>query len=469
MTYAGDAPGEHASSTPDAATDRWRTAWHARWVLPVASAPIEHGAVVVEGDRIAWVGPSSSAVAERHERLGDAVLLPGLVNAHTHLELTGLRGFLEGLDFRDWLRVLTIVRRDVLSEDDLLDAARFGVAEALSAGITTLADCSASGVPLRAMREAGVRGRVYLETFGPDPRQVDESMRALRTGVSRLRDQATELVHVGVSPHAPYTVSPALFNAVAEYARAESLPVATHVAESAAETAFVRDGAGPFADRLRARDIAVQGTGTSPVSLLERTGLLATQPLLIHAIQVDADDIARIAGSGATVVHCPISNAKLGQGIAPVCALRDAGIAVGLGSDSVASNDAMDLVQEARQAVLLQSLRLGTPDALSATTVLDLATRAGARALGLADVGELVAGARADLCAFRIDALEAAPVYDPAVLLVHVLGAGRRAALTMVAGQVLVRDGHVLHADAAVRARVAAAAERVRRWAEAGG
>jgi 5-methylthioadenosine/S-adenosylhomocysteine deaminase len=465
VTHAGDAPGVPASLTASAASGRSRTAWHARWVLPVASAPLEHGAVVVEGDRIAWVGPSTEAEAERHERLGEAVLLPGLVNAHTHLELTGLRGFLEGLDFRDWLRVLTIVRRDVLSEDDLLDASRLGVAEALCAGITTLADCSASGVPLRAMREAGVRGRVYLETFGPDPRQVDDSMRALREGVARLREHATELVHVGVSPHAPYTVSPALFAAVAQYARTESLHVATHVAESAAETAFVRDGAGPFADRLRARDIVVQGTGASPVTLLERTGLLATQPLLIHAIQVDADDIARIADRGATVVHCPISNAKLGQGIAPVCAMRDAGLAVGLGSDSVASNDAMDLVQEARQAVLLQSLHRGAPDALSATTVLEMATRDGARALGLPGVGELVAGARADLCAFRIDALEAAPVYDPAVVLVHVIGAGRRAALTMAAGQVLVRDGRPLHEDTAVRSRVIAAAERVRRWA----
>ncbi len=444
-----------------------RVAWHARWVLPIAHPPLRDGAVVVDGARIVWVGPSEEAEAGRHEQLGEAILMPGLVNAHTHLELTGLRGFLEGLDFRDWLRVLTAVRAQVLSEADLLDAARCGVNEALRAGITTVADCSASGVPLRAMRDAGIRGRLYLETFGPDPRQRDESLRSLREGVARLQRDASPLVTVGVSPHAPYTVSESLYAAVAEYAREERLAVATHVAESAAETAFVRDGTGPFADRLRARDIPVQGTGLSSIAWLERTGLLDSSVLLIHAIHADAADVARVAAHGAHVVHCPISNAKLGQGIAPVRAMREAGIAVALGSDSVASNDAMDLVQEARQAVLLQSLHAAIPDALSASDALTLATQGGARALNMDGLGVLEPGAVADLCAFAIDAPEAAPVYDPTVLLVHVLGAGRRARLTMVDGNVLVRDGVVLGEDPSVRVRVNTAAERVVAWRRA--
>jgi len=444
-----------------------RVAWHAQWVLPVAQPPLRDAAVVVDGARIVWVGPSEQAEAGRHEQLGEAILMPGLVNAHSHLELTGLRGFLEGLDFRDWLRVLTAVRAQVLSEADLLDAARCGVSEALRAGITTVADCSASGVPLRAMRDAGIRGRVYLETFGPDPRQRDDSLRLLREGVARLQRDASSLVAVGVSPHAPYTVSEPLFTGVADFARDESLPVATHVAESAAEMAFVRDGSGPFADRLRARDIAVQGMGLSSIAWLERTGLFETSLLLIHAIHADAADVARVAAHGAGVVHCPISNAKLGQGIAPVRAMRAAGIAVGLGSDSVASNDAMDLVQEARQAVLLQSLHAAVPDALSAADVLTMATRDGARALCLDQVGVLAPGAVADLCAFGIDTPEASPVYDPTVLLVHVLGAGRRARLTMVDGVVRVRDGIVLGEDASVRGRVTAAAARVVAWRRA--
>lgn len=442
-----------------------RVAWHARWVLPIASSPIRDGAVVVDGDRIAWVGPSAAADAEEHEHLGNAVLLPGLVNAHTHLELTGLRGFLEGLPFRDWLRALTLARRDVLSSDDLLDAARLGVAEGLRAGITTFADCSASGVPVRALVASGARGRVYLETFGPDRQQVDASMAQLRDAVHRWRGEASPLVDVGVSPHAPYTVSEALFAAVAAYARDEQLPIATHVAESAAETAFVRDGTGPFADGLRARGIPVHATQHSPLALLERTGLLGPSTLCIHAIQLDADDIARLVAADARVVHCPISNAKLGQGIAPVLALRRAGVSVGLGSDSVVSNDAMDLVQEARQAVLLQSIAAATPDALSAHDALALATVGGAEALGLPQgLGTLTVGAPADLAAFRLDAPELVPLFDPAVALVHVLGAGRGAALTMVQGRVLVRDGVLLADDPGVPTRVAAAAERVAAW-----
>lgn len=426
--------------------------------------PLRDGAVVVDGEQIQWVGPSAHAEAARHEQLGECVLLPGLVNAHSHLELTGLRGFLEGLEFRDWLRVLTEVRATVLTPNDIADAARLGVSEALRAGITTLADCTATGASLDAMRDAGIRGRVYLETFGPDAAQRESSMRALRAGVDALRSRSTPLVEIGVSPHAPYTVSRALYASVAAYAAAEGLPVATHIAESAAEVAFVRTGSGPFAERLRARSIEVQATQASPVQLLATTGLLDTQLLCIHAVHVDDTDIATVASAGATVVHCPVSNAKLGQGIAPVIAMRDAGIPVGLGTDSVASNDGTDLIVEARQAVLLQSLRAQVPDALTSRDVLQMATRDGAAALGWSDLGVLAPGRPADLCAFRIDAFEAVPVYDPDVLIVHVLGSGRRSAMTMVNGRVLVRDGEELAHHPALRDRVGEIGDRIMAW-----
>ncbi len=446
-----------SSSTPRDS----RVAWHARWVLPIVGPPIANGAVVVDGPTICWVGPSNEAQAATHEQLGNAILLPGLVNAHTHLELTGLRGLLEGLDFREWLRVLTTVRAKVLDERALADAARFGVSEALRAGITTLADCSASGAPLQSMIDAGVRGRVYLETFGPDEKQLVDALVALQSGVERLRAFETALVRVGVSPHAPYTVHESLFAAVAEYARAEQLPVATHIAESTDEVRFVQHGDGLFADRLRARNIQVSGTGASPIALLARSGLLDAQPLCIHAIHASRDDLALIADRGATVVHCPISNAKLGQGIAPVRDMLNAGIAVGLGTDSVASNDRMDLIAEARQAVLLQSLAASAPDALSSEQVVRMATLGGARALGLHALGALAVGNAADLCAFSCEAFEAAPVYDPYVLLVHVLGSGTNAELTMVNGRVLVRGGEELAFDQSVRTRVLEDADRV--------
>lgn len=451
-------------------TDRL-TLYTADWVLPIASAPIAQGAVLAAGERIAWVGPAAAFAAAhpgytdrvRSIALGEAALLPGLVNAHSHLELTGLRGFLEGFAFRDWLRTLTIVRRDVLTADDLLDASRLGVIEALAHGITTLADTTDSAAPLAAMRELGVRGIGYVEVFGPDIAQCDGAVARLAERVAASRLQDTALVRTGVSPHAPYSVSAPLFRATAVLAKAEQLPIAVHIAESAAETAFVAEGTGPFADGLRARDIAVAPQARSPIALLHSCGVLDAQPLCIHAIRVDEDDLARIAAAGATIVHCPISNAKLGHGIAPLDRMRAHGIATGLGTDSVASNDRMHLLDEARQAVLFHAVRSGVPDSLPASEALALATDGGAQALGLsAQIGTLEVGKQADLAAFPLRAPGAAMVFDPAVTLVHVLGGSVRATLVTVAGRELVRDGVVQVGDAGVAGRVAAAGERVR-------
>lgn len=447
-----------------------RTLYTARWVLPIATAPIEDGAVLVEEGRIAWVGRAPDYIAPDDldvVALGNVVLMPGLVNAHSHLELTGLRGFLEGLDFREWLRTLTVVRRELLTELDLLDASRLGIVEALQHGITTLADCTDSAFPITAMRELGVRGIGYVEVFGPDPAQCADSISRLRTRVEALRGQDTELVRTGVSPHAPYTVAAPLFRATAEYARAEGLPMAVHVAESAAETAFVAEGSGPFAERLRERGIAVAPQSRSPVALLEDTGVLAAQPLLIHVIRADDDDFARVAHHGATIVHCPISNAKLGHGVAPLDRMVAHGIRTGLGTDSVASNDRMHLLDEARQAVLCHAIRSGGPDSLSAHDALALATRGGAEALGLAaEVGTLERGKAADLAAFSLEG--AGPVFDPAVTLVHVLAGAARAVLVTVAGRELVRDGRVTVAHPAWEERQRVTSARLREWRRTG-
>lgn len=445
-----------------------RTLYTARWVLPIASAPIEEGAVLVEQGRIEWVG-AAIAFPETEPlevvRLGNAVLMPGLVNAHSHLELTGLRGFLEGLDFREWLRTLTVVRRDLLSEQDLLDASRLGIVEALRHGITTLADCTDSAAPLTAMRELGVRGIGYVEVFGPDPAQCNDSITRLRTRVSALRTHDTSLVRTGVSPHAPYTVSAPLFRATAEFARAEQLPVAVHVAESAAESAYVTEGTGPFAERLRARGIAVAPQARSPIALLEETGVLATQPLLIHAVRADDPDLERVAHHGASIVHCPISNAKLGHGIAALDRMLAHGIRTGLGTDSVASNDRMHLLDEARQAALFHAIRAGAPDSLEAQAALALATRGGAEALGLAhEIGTLEAGKAADLAAFPLDGADVQPVHDPAVTLVHALAGRAVACLVTVAGRVLVRDGHVTVEHPSWQERQRETGRRLREW-----
>jgi cytosine/adenosine deaminase-related metal-dependent hydrolase len=439
----------------------------ARYVVSIAEPPHVDGAVAIDGDRIVYVGPRDGAPAGEARDLGDAILLPGLVNAHTHLELTAMRGFLEGLEFRRWILRLTTAKRSVLSRDDLLDAARLGLAEGIRAGITTYADTCDSGTAFDAMIEAGVRGVVYQEVFGPDPAVAETAVADLRGKVEQMRARETPLVRVGISPHAPYTVSDDLFAATAAYARAANLPIAIHVAESEMEARLVADGSGSFADGLRARGIDVARRGRSPIELLQRLGVLDAKPLLIHAVRVDDDDIAAIAASRCAVAHCPVSNAKLGHGIAPLIELLNAGVEVGLGSDSVASNNRMDLLDEARSAILMQRARLRSHETLTAADGLHLATLGGATALGLADeIGSLEAGKAADIVAFPID--ERGPVHDPEAAVVFALG-GRPASFVMVAGRVLLDGDTVAPSIDGLAARVVASADRLRDWLEQGG
>ena len=436
--------------------------YRARYVVPVATPPIVDGIVAVDGERITYVGPANVAPPGRTTDLGHALLLPGLVNAHTHLELTAMRGFLEDLDFRSWILRLTTAKRAVLSRDMLLDAARYGIADGLRHGITTYADTCDSGVAFDAMRECGVRGTMYQEVFGPDPAQCAASLAELREKIDRLRPLETPLVRLGVSPHAPYTVSDALFAAVTRYAREADLPVAIHIAESALEQALVVRGEGAFADGLRARGIPVAPRARTPIELLANLDVLTARPLLIHCVRVDDADVARIAESRCAIAHCPASNAKLGHGIAPLTEFMAAGITVGLGSDSVASNNFMDMLAEARLAALLQRARRGSFSEMSASEAIRLATLGGAQAIGVGgDVGSLEVGKAADLAAFPLDPI--GPVHDPLAAAIFGLP-GTRASFVAVAGRELVRDGVLLAEDPGLEERVKASAEALQRW-----
>jgi cytosine/adenosine deaminase-related metal-dependent hydrolase len=441
--------------------------YRARWVVPIASSPIAHGVVAVDGDRIAYVGSADEGPPGDETDLGDVVLLPGLVNAHCHLELTAMRGFLEDLDFQRWILRLTFSRRAVLDTDALLDSARYGLEEGVLAGVTSYADTCASGVVLRAMREAGVRGIMYQEVFGPDPKQCDASIAELRDAVAGLRYLETPLVRVGVSPHAPYTVSDDLFRATAELAREQRLPLAVHVAESELERLLVVDAAGSFADGLRRRGIAVDPRAESPIQLLSRLRVLDTTPLLIHCVRVDARDIATIANSGSSVAHCPASNAKLGHGVAPLDEMLAAGITVGLGSDSMASNNRMDILAEARLALLAQRTRIGSFESPAAMDVLELATIEGAKAIGIDHlVGTLEEGKQADLAAFAIDPV--LPVQDPVGAAIFSL-TGARARFVMVAGRPLVIDGALVSPRAGLSQRISRLGDALAGWLASGG
>ena len=417
--------------------------YHARWVVPISSPPFRDGIVAEAEGRIVYVGRRTGAPAGEDVDLGNCALMPGLVNAHTHLELTVMRGFLEDLDFRSWIFRLTRARRDVLTPDALLDSARAVIAEGLLAGITTYADTNDSSAPYHAMLEMGVRGISYQEVFGPHPDQCANSLGELTQKVEALRELGTPLVRLGVSPHAPYSVSDALFSATAEYARDHRLPMAVHIAESEDETQFVTAARGAWADGHRSRGIPVVIRAESPIRLLEKTRVLDAKPLLIHCVRTDATDVAAIKLHDCAVAHCPASNAKLGHGVAPLLDMLDAGVRVGLGSDSVASNNAMDLLSEARLASLMQRASAKRHDVVTATDALRLATLGGARALGIdGEVGSLDVGKSADLAAFPLDQRANDPVYDPVSALVFSPGT-RVASFVAVAGNVLVRDGQL--------------------------
>ncbi len=433
------------------------TLYLANWVVPVSSLPIANGAVVVEGDRIVAVGPQSAVSSQfpsaATRDFGEAAILPGLVNCHSHLELTVMRGYLEREenDFFAWLRKLTIARLERMTTDDLYLSAASGAVEAARAGITCVADAADSAATsMRALRDVGLRGIVYQESFGPDAKLARENFEKLKDKVERLRELANELVSIGVSPHAPYTVCGAQLELIAEYALKEKLPVMMHAAESEAEFQFMREGSGPFADGLSRRNIEWVAQKLSPIKYLASHGILDTRPLLAHCIRVDEEDIDLLKQADARVAHCPKSNAKLGHGRAPLAAFINRGIKVGLGSDSVAGNNNCDLIEDARFAALGSRAAGETVEngrMIDATDVLRAATLGGAEALGLeSQVGSIEIGKQADITVVALSGSHQQPVYDPIAALIF-SSSGRDVAMTMVAGREVFDGADVVTTD----------------------
>jgi 5-methylthioadenosine/S-adenosylhomocysteine deaminase len=453
------------------------TLYCARWVLPVSSSAIADGAIAVDGAKIVAVGSRSSLVTQFPEAtvcdLGNSAILPGLVNAHSHLELTAMRGFLEReeIDFFAWLKKLTIARLERMNVDDLNVSASWGACEAARAGVTCVADASDSALEsMNALHQVGLRGVVFQESFGPDPRLAKENFEKLRIRIAQLRERETSLVKCGVSPHAPYTVCAIQLELIADFSLNENLPLMMHAAETSMEGSLMREGRGPFAEGLRSRNIEWRVPGVSTIQYLNEHHVLETRPLLAHCIYVDEADLETLKQTQTRVAHCPKSNAKLGHGVAPFARFLQKGITVGLGSDSVASNNTCDLLEEARFALLLARAEAGSgvaaanplgpdkaqPRSLNADEALKTATLGGARALGLQDqIGELRAGLQADFAVVTLDSPHQIPSYDPTSTLIFA-GSGRDIVLTVVAGREVYRDGHVTTVDEArLRARMA--------------
>ena len=391
--------------------------YSADWVLPIEGAPIENGAVGVEGKRITAVG--TSAELGEGTRFDDAVIVPGLVNAHSHLEYAVYGGFGDGLAFGPWIQ-LHIERKGRIAWEEFVAVARLGAAECLRSGITTIADASFSGAAAYVAAELGLRGIICLELFGTDLAQLDEA-EAKRSAFERGS------VQVGLSPHAPYSASAELYR---EAYRDSALPVITHVAESDDELQYMLAGTGPIAAVTE-----IPSPGLTSVRYLASEGLLRPATLAAHCVKVDADEIALLAEHDVAVAHCPRSNAVLGCGVAPLRELRDAGIRVGLGTDSPASAPSFDFFDEMRAALYAARARAGSPEALSAKDALTLATLGSASALGLdEEIGSLVPGKRADLTVVSLAGSPYLPWEDPAVAVVFG-GSPDRVLLTVVDGE----------------------------------
>ena len=374
----------------------------ADWVVPIDGPPIRDGAVRVEGRTIAEVGAADRA----DERFEGAVILPGLVNAHTHLEYAAMGGFGDGMAFGPWIQD-HIRRKAATGADDSLEQARAGAAACLRGGVTTIADCSYSGAVADAAAEAGLRAIVYLEGFSDWP-DLEARTKSRLDAIT-----TTDLVRAGISPHAPFTVTVDDYRMLVGLARERGVPVATHLLESARET----------------------------VHLDAFAGILGPDTVTIHLVHANPSDIALMASRDIPAVHCPRSNALLGCGIAPLPELLAAGIRVGLGTDSPSSAIDFDMWAEMRAAVMHARARLGRADALSARTALDLATTGGAAAIGLGAVtGTLSPGKAADLCVLDLTGSSFLPWDDPVTAAVYG-GSCDRVALTMVDGEIRYRRG----------------------------
>jgi cytosine/adenosine deaminase-related metal-dependent hydrolase len=417
----------------------------ARWVLPIHLPPIENGEIVVDNGRILQVGKASGRA---DIDLGNTALLPGLVNVHAHIEYTALRGLVEDMAFFPWVRQLTALKAH-LTFDDWVASATLGAAELLAAGITCVGDCADAGASVNALIASGMRGIVFREVFGieatPDDPTIVRGLERKLTEMEAhiLRAGAEERVGVGISPHAPYTVRASLFDPLAALARRRNLRQQVHLAESPAEKALFESGTGEFAEMFARRGIAFERRGETAIAHVAASGGLDAPTVAVHGVWATAGDIARLQEANTTISHCPRSNGKLAAGFAPLKAFLDAGLCVGIGTDSMVSGNSADMFEELRFALYTARARETDPLALTARQALKLATLGGAQVLGADDeLGTLQGGKRADFTVVRLDGLHLHPAPEDNIEGALVYSARASDVLaTVVGGEALYEAG----------------------------
>lgn len=406
---------------------------HPDWLIPIEPARVtlaDHSLAVDQG-RIVGLFHRKEALRRFQPRealfLPGQVLMPGLVNLHTHAAMTLLRGFADDLPLAAWLseRIWPVEARHVCP-DFVYSGTLLACAEMLRGGITTFNDMyffpdSAAA----AVQQAGLRAALGLVVLELPTHYANDAADYLAKGLA-VRDawRDNPLLSFCLAPHAPYTVSNGTFEQVAMLAAQLDLPIHTHLHETRRE----------IEDSLRQH-------GTRPLERLHRMGLLGPQLVAVHTVHLDAAEIDLLRQEGCHIAHCPTSNLKLGSGIAPLTEIHTHNLNFGLGTDGAASNNRLDLFQEMRLATLLAKGASEDAAVIDAHAVLHAATLGGARALGLdGQIGSLRPGKAADLCAVRLDDWLLQPCYDPAAHLVHVAGR-EQVTQVWVEGKRLLRDG----------------------------
>lgn len=386
----------------------------ARWIAPVEpDTLLEHHALAIDAGSIIAILPVQEARARFTPRerftLGDHIIIPGLVNLHTHAAMSLMRGLADDLPLMTWLeqRIWPTEAKHV-SRQFVLDGTRLACAEMLLGGITCFNDMyfhpdaaaeAAAGLGMRA--SIGITALEFPTAYAND---MDDYLAKGLAAQERWRTHP--LITFCLAPHAPYTVSDGSFGRIQTLSAQLDLPIHCHVHETLAE---IENG--------------VASHGNRPLARLRAMNILGPNFIGVHAVHLDAEEIRLLAENGCSVAHCPTSNLKLASGIAPIGALFAAGVNVGLGTDGAASNNRLDLFQEMRLAALLAKGASGDAAALKAGDVLRMATLNGAAALGLnRTIGSLVPGKAADICAVDLSGIAMQPCYDPISHLVYVAG-----------------------------------------------
>jgi cytosine/adenosine deaminase-related metal-dependent hydrolase len=395
-------------------------------IFRVDRDPLEDHALLVRGSSIAAIGQRDRIIQthsrDRIMRFEHGVLLPGLVNLHAHLELPALNTSHRSNGYASWVLSLLEAKAG-LTVQDYISAARNNVRELIHSGTTTVAEISTHNVSPAVLKKSGLRAVVYHEIISMRPGSAVAF-------VPWRRD--TTLIRHGLSPHSPHTVSEQALDFLHQYAKEHRLPLCMHVAESKDELLLFQ-GRKSGLDKLYAAagwDRAWAPRAGSPFQYLDRLGMLGTGFLAVHAVQAGADDISIIARTGASVAHCPRSNRTLRVGTMDLRAMLDAGVSVGLGTDSLASSPTLNLWDEMRAAYIMHRLRGLTP-----ADILNMATRSGAEALGMLQrIGTLEKGKQADCIVLPL------PRKDTGNLCSDLLRETKSSIMTMVNGKVLYQN-----------------------------